>query len=274
MNNMYSLSITIPAYNEEGSIERVAQQALKAGRAFSKNFEVLLVDDGSTDTTGVIIDRLATKHKEIRVIHHKKNQGFSGAIKTCYRNARKELVFLAPADGQVDIADYKRFLDKIMTPISEASDKIHSNAQMAGWLDGWMDKKKPSDHITIRPFSFPDVVVGYRLNSPEGWSRKVNSFLFHSLYRFLFAIPLREISTCILWRKKVLDSIEITASPRSAMIEPEIIYRAWKKGFAFRQVGIPYYPRTRGRAKGANPLMILETLKEMLRLFWQVRVQG
>lgn len=224
-----SLTIAIPAFNEKGSIEKVALVALATAKSLTRDCEVLLVDDGSTDTTGVIMDRLAGKYKKIRVIHHPHNQGFSGAIKSCYRDAKKDLVFLVPADGQVDIRDITLFLDK-----------IHA----------------------------ADVVVGYRRNNPEHWRRKLNSFLFHSAYRLLFGIPLKEISTSILWKKKVLDSIEITASPGSAMIEPEVIYRAWKKGFRFSQVGIPYYPRLSGKPNGANPMMILLTLKEMLRLWW------
>lgn len=225
----YSLSITIPAFNEEGSIERVAMDALAAAKSVTKDYEVLLLDDGSTDTTGEIADRLAKKYKEIRVIHHLHNQGFSGAIKTCYRNAKKDLVFLAPADGQVDVKDIKLFLNNI------------NNA---------------------------DVIVGYRTNNPEHWKRKINSYLFHGLYRLFFGIPLKEISTSILWRKKVLNSVDITSSSRSAMIEPEVIYRAWKKGFRFCEIGIPYYPRLSGKPNGANPMMILATIKEMLRLWW------
>jgi hypothetical protein len=88
----------------------------------------------------------------------------------------------------------------------------------------------------------------------------------------LFGVRLREISTSILWRKSVLDSLNITATPNSALIEPEVVYKAWKKGFVFHEVAIPYYPRVSGQPKGANIQMIAETLKELIRLFFEQRL--
>lgn len=301
----FSLTIAIPAYNEEGSVQRVALQALRAAKALTDKYEILLVNDGSSDRTGTIIDTLTKKHKEIRVIHHRKNQGFSGAIKTCYRNAKNDLVFLAPADGQVDIGDCKLFIEKMnsKTALVEGDAGRHgisSTVTSSLGLNRWImqpleltgaehgmptkasrpisDKNNMDPRRSLPRTSFRgrddasvDVVVGYRINNPEPLSRKVNSFLFHLLYRILFGVKLREISTSILWRKKVLDSIEITSSARSAMIEPEVVYRAWKQGYRFAQVGIPYYPRTHGKANGGNPLMIFVTLKEMLRLWITLR---
>lgn len=232
MKKVPSLTIAIPAYNEAGSIEKVVADALAAAKNLARDYEILVVDDGSTDGTGALVKKIS-RISPITLISHPKNQGFSGAIKSCYQEATKELVFLLPADGQIKAADCKLFLDKI-----------------AGC----------------------DVVVGFRKNNPEPFSRRLNSWVFHTLYRTLFGVRLREISTSILWRKKVLDAIRITAIPRSALIEPEVVYKAWAKGFRFAQVPIPYYPRTTGKPKGSNPLMIFITLKELFRLWLQQRL--
>ena len=231
----YSLTIAIPAYNEEHALGDVIMKADKAARSFVSVFEILVIDDGSTDKTGAIADRLAKDNRHIRVIHHRNNMGFSGAIKACYVNAKHEYIFLLPADGQIDPADMSIFLEKI---------------------------------------GDSDVVVGYRIDNPEPLSRRINSWVFHTLYRTLFGVQLREISTSILWRKVVLDQIRITAVPRSAVIEPEVVYKAWASGFRFTQVPIPYYPRTQDKAKGANPLMIFMTIQGLLRLWWTTRVKG
>lgn len=229
MKKVPSLTIAIPAYNEAGSIEKVLTDAITTAKRFATDYEVLVVDDGSTDGTGALIPHIPP----ITLIPHAKNQGFSGAIKDCYKHATKDLIFLLPADGQIKASDCKLFLEKI---------------------------------------DDSDVVVGYRKNNPEPLLRRINSFVFHSLYRTLFGVKLKEISTSILWRKKVLDSINITAIPRSALIEPEVVYKAWAAGWRFAEVAIPYYPRTGGKAKGANPLMIFMTLRELLRLWLEQRV--
>lgn len=231
MKKVPSLTIAIPAYNEAGSIEHVVKDALFTAKKLAADFEILVVDDGSTDGTGALVSRVP----HITLITHKTNQGFSGAIKSCYTHTSKNLVFLLPGDGQVKPADCALFLKKIDTA---------------------------------------DVVVGYRKNNPEPWFRRLNSFMFHAMYRALFGVKLKEISTSILWRKKVLDSIHITAIPRSALIEPEVVYKAWSKGFRFTEVAVPYYPRLAGRAKGSNPLMILVTIRELLRLWLQTRILG
>jgi glycosyltransferase involved in cell wall biosynthesis len=180
----------------------------------------------------MLMDRLAHTDRRIVVIHHKKNLGFSGAIKTCYQHASKNLIFLLPADGQVHASDCFIFLEQA------------DNA---------------------------DVVVGYRITNPEPLFRQINSHVFHAAYRLFFGVTLREISTSILWHKKVIDSINITARERSALIEPEVIYKAWKAGWKFAEVPIPYYPREGGTPKGANPIMIFATIKELIRLWWSTR---
>jgi glycosyltransferase involved in cell wall biosynthesis len=223
----YTLTIAIPAYNEEESLPTVVTQAINAAKTNVAVYEILIVDDGSTDQTGTIADTFAKEHRWVKVVHHPKNQGFSGAIKTCYRKSTKELIFLLPADGQIDAGDVKLFLKAI------------ENA---------------------------DVVVGYREHNPEPFFRRFNSKVFHTMYRLLFGVRLREISTSILWRKTVIDKINITAMPRSALIEPEVIYKAWTMGFRFAQIPVPYYPRNSGKPKGANPLMMLMTFTELLRL--------
>ncbi|KKS88435.1 MAG: glycosyltransferase [Microgenomates group bacterium GW2011_GWC1_43_11] len=233
-HSFLSLTIAIPAYNEEGSIGRVIERAMNAGRSLASDYEILVVDDGSTDGTEKIARQFAKKNARITIIRHRHNLGFSGAIKSCYSHASKELIFLLPGDGQIDAQDIAIFLRK-------AKDA--------------------------------DVVVGYRISNPEPLTRRITSYVFHTLFRVLFGVPLKEISTSILWHKSVLDRITITAEGRSALIEPEVVYKAWESGFRFSQVPIPYYPRVTGKPKGTNILMILMTLKELLRLWWTLRIQ-
>lgn len=226
-----SLTIAIPAYNEESSIESVILDSLKHGLQVSESLQILLVNDGSTDKTPEIMKKMQKKIPQITIYSHSTNKGFSGAIKSCYEHASNDWIFLAPADGQVNMNVLSTFINNSI------------NA---------------------------DVVVGYRTSNPEPFSRKLNSFIFHSLYRLLFGVPLKEISTAILWKKSLLDSIKKTADDRSALIQPEVIYKAWAKKVIFKEVGFPYQMRNGGIPKGGDPKMIFITIKEMVRLYKEI----
>lgn len=231
-----SITIAIPAYDEAETIVDVVNEARTVLQGITNDYEVLVVDDGSTDGTSALVDEMRAQDREhIRVIHHEQNRGFAGAIKSCYGNASKDWVFLAPADKQVDISELNNFI-----PLTQ-------NA---------------------------DIIVGYRLYRAEPFYRSLNSFLFHSLCRILFGIRLKQISTSKLYRRRILQAITIEASPSSAMIEPEVIYKAMRMGARFAEVGMHHYPRAAGRPKGSNPMMIVRTFREMFRMWWILRVKG
>lgn len=222
-----TISVVIPAYNEAETVERVVKDAKAELEKIKIPYEIVIVDDGSTDKTGVIIDKLA-KHKFIRAIHHQKNKGFTGAISTCYKNAKNNLVFLSPADGQFDFKELGQFIESIK---------------------GY------------------DVAVGYRIENPEPVTRKINSKAFHLLCKILLGINLKEISTVIMWRKHILDSLTIESEDRSAMIEPELIAKALKMKYKFIEVPIHFQERKGGVPKGGSPLMIIKTFIGMIK-FW------
>lgn len=224
------ISVVMPAYNEEESVERVVNQAISELKKISKDFEVVVVNDGSTDKTGKIIDRIAKKNKWVRVVHHKKNKGFTGAILSCYKSARKHLVFLAPADGEFNFSELTNFIEG------------------------------------IRGY---DVAVGYRVGSTRSIFRKINSKGFHFLVRIFFGIKFNEISAVILWRKPVLDQLSVSSSESAALIEPELIYQAIKKGHKFTEVPFTFSARIAGKSKGAGIRMIIMTFIEMFKFWWK-----
>lgn len=108
------LSVFFPAYNEGANIEKTVRQALAVARDLSEisEFEIIIVDDGSTDRTGEIADRLAADITEVRTVHHKPNRGYGGALKTGFANARFEWVCFTDSDGQFDFSEIKKFLAK------------------------------------------------------------------------------------------------------------------------------------------------------------------
>ncbi len=104
------ISIVIPAFNEEGSIEKVVEEAFSVLKEISSDYEVLVVDDGSRDRTAPILDTMSNLDPRLRVIHHRTNQGAGSALKTCYTNASGKLVFFVPADGQVSAKELYKLL--------------------------------------------------------------------------------------------------------------------------------------------------------------------
>ena len=222
----------MPAFDEAATVESVAAEALAALAATGRDGELLLVDDGSTDGTSAIVDRLAARDARVRVVHHARNQGFSGAMTTSLREARGDWVFLVPADGQIDMSDLTRFL--------------------AARVDA-------------------DIVVGVRRHRPERIGRVLLSRAFHKIAKTLFPLPLDEFSSVFLFRRALVDAMPIRSRPRSATFLPEVLYRASARHARFVQLAIDPRPRQGGRAKGAQLSVALYTLVELIRLAPLVR---
>ncbi len=230
------VSITIPAYDEVQNLVAVLDEAraVLARAVPPGEGEVLIVDDGSRDGTNTLADDLAGRHAGVRVVHHQTNRGFSGAMMTCFREARGEFVFLAPADGQVAMAELERFL--------------------------------ASGPKT-------DIVVGVRDRRADGRRRAVLSLAFHTLSRILFGLPYREFSSAFLFRRSLLASMPFVSRPRSATLLPEVLARARARGATIEMLEVRHLPRRAGRAKGGQLSVAVRTFFELARVALIVRYQ-
>lgn len=228
------LTIAIPAFDEVTTLTGVVEEAraVLASVAPGTRGEVLVVDDGSTDGTSTLADRLATLHPNVRVVHHTRNRGFSGAMTTCFRESRGDAIFLAPADGQTRLQEVHRFME----------------------------------------LSGADIVVGVRRSRTEGARRQLLSRGFHLIARALFDLPLREFSSAFLFRRALLDAMPFRSRSRSATLLPEILYRARARGARVVTIDVDQFPRRGGRAKGGQLSVALLTLVELVRLAPLVRL--
>lgn len=231
---MPSLSFTIPAYNEEATLEQVVGEALEAGRSLGTEFEVLVVNDGSADRTGEIADRLAQEHPEVRVHHHERNKGFSGAMQSCMRNAGKDYVFLGPADGQASYDDVRRFWE--LLPENE-------------------------------------LVFSYRIGRGDPLHRKLASWLWYTGLRVLFGHRVPEFSSTFLFRKATLDALPVEVRPDASNFLPVLYLTAKWRDVPVGLVGTVQGERRGGEAKGSNIRNTLRTLREDLVLWWRLRVR-
>lgn len=226
MTNLKSISVVLPAYNEEKNIVIAITNARDVLKSLSDNYEVILVNDGSSDRTGEVAERLAQEDpSHIRVLHHNPNKGYGAALRTGLFNARYEYVFYTDADNQFDIGELSQFL-----PLMEKH----------------------------------DLAVGYRIKRYDSLMRIFLSWGYNWLVFFLFHIKVRDVDCSFkLFHKYVLDAITIECD--DFFVDTEIIARAAKAGFRIAERGVNHYPRQRGKTT-VRASHIPRTLKTVFRM--------
>ncbi len=225
-NRLPSLTIFFPCYNEEANVERTTLAALEAGRQFTDDLEVIIVNDGSRDRTAEIADRLATAHPQVRAVHNSPNLGYGGALQRGFREATREWIFYTDGDGQFDFREIA-----VLLPL-------------------------------LNRF---DILSAYRLNRQDSRLRKLNAWCWTMLVNVLFDLRLRDIDCAFkLYPRKLFDQIEMWSM--GALIDTEILAKARLLGYRIGQIGVHHYPRTAGSQTGANLRVILRAFKELFKL--------
>lgn len=233
--NTDCISVFFPCINEEGNIENTVIKAEGVLKKLNLKYEIIIIDDGSTDKTGQIADNLAKENSNIRVIHHPKNLGYGEALKSGFYNARFETIVYTDGDGQFDFAEVTKFLDKI---------------------------------------NEYDLIIGYRIKRrdpfvrilfKEGWRMSLLTF---------FGLTLKDVDCGFkMIRREVLERIPHLESTRGAMINAELAIKAKTAGFKIAEVGVTHYPRLSGKPTGANLQVIIKSFFDLLRLYWKLKDQ-
>jgi glycosyltransferase involved in cell wall biosynthesis len=218
-----SLSVVLPAYNEEEVIERTVLNVCNVLQAWSADFEVVVVNDGSSDRTGEILARLAGENKHVHVVTHEVNQGYGAALVSGFAAASKTLTLFMDSDGQFDIRDLRLFFP---------------------YIDQY------------------DAVLGYRIDRQDPWVRKLNALGWKTVVRLALGVHVRDID-CAFKLYKTDFIHQITLETRGAMINAEMLYKFRRMGYRWYEVGVHHLPRYGGKATGANPKVILRAFKEL-----------
>lgn len=225
-----SLSLVLPAHNEEENIEVVVKRALEILTNYTDDFEIIVVDDGSRDRTPQIIDALAAGDPRVKPVHHPRNRGYGGALTSGFRASTGDYIMFMDADRQFDIADI-------------------------GLLAPFVDQF--------------DIVAGFRMERNDPFHRRVFAEMFNVTVRVLFGVHLRDIDCAFkIIRGDLLRSIELT-SP-GALINTEIQAKARRHGASLEQVGVHHYPRIAGEASGGSPRVIMRAMRETVVLWWKM----
>ena len=218
-----SLSVVLPAYNEEQVIASIVSDVLNVLSRWQMDVEVLVVDDGSTDRTRSIVAALAATHSQVRLITHSTNQGYGAALASGFAAATKDLTLFMDADGQFDIRDLQRFFP---------------------YIDEY------------------GAVIGYRIHRRDSWMRKLNAWGWKHLIRLVLGVHVRDIDCAFkLLRTDFLHRYPLET--RGAMINAELLYKLKRAGYSYREVGVHHLPRRGGRATGASPRVIARAFREL-----------
>ena len=223
------LSVFFPAKDEAENVEAVVRDALRILPDVAERFEVTVVDDGSTDGTGEIADRLAAADPRVRVIHHSTNRGYGGAVRSGLLAASEPYVFYTDSDHQFDLADLPRLIARIADS---------------------------------------DVVAGYRLKRMDPRRRLVVAWVYNHLIRAMFGVGVRDVDCAYkLFRREVFSRVPLTrVRSNGAFFSPELLITLRAAGIRIVEVGVPHYPRTKGAPKGAPPAVILRAIRDLLLL--------
>jgi glycosyltransferase involved in cell wall biosynthesis len=229
-----SLSIFFPAYNDAGTIASLVIIAHMTARKLTDDYEIIVVNDGSPDHTGELLDEMARQFRWLRIVHHEHNRGYGGALRTGFRSATKQLVFYTDGDAQYD----PRELLSLYQALSEGVDFVN----------------------------------GYKIGRSDPLHRIVIGRLYHHFVKTAFGLRLRDVDCDFrLMRRSVFEKVELTRS--SGVICVELMKKVQDQGFRIAQVPVHHYHRTYGKSQFFNFPRVFRTLVDLWRLWLELVVR-
>src|SRR5437588_590332 len=202
--NPASISVFLPAFNDEATIGKLVSEALVLLKSLTGDYEVIVINDGSSDATAGVLDELADASAHIRIIHHPRNLGYGAALRTGFSNAGKDLIFYTDGDGQYDVKELALLLPSMTDGV--------------------------------------DVVNGYKIKRHDSRGRIVPGAIYNMISRLVFRLPVRDVDCDFrLIRRAAIQRISLAAS--SGAICVELVYKLKLAGCLFREVAVHHYPR-------------------------------
>ncbi len=221
MKKLPSLSVFYPSLNDSKILPYLIYRTYQVLPKITKDFEVIVINDGSTDDTYEVLEHLKKMYKNFIPIHHKKNKGYGGALISGFNRSSKEWVFYTDGDGQYDPTDLFLLLAKLEKNI--------------------------------------DVVNGYKLDRLDGVLRKVVGTSYNAFLHKIHSLPISDVDCDFrLIKKNALN--KITLKSTSGMICLELVMKLHETGAIFKEVGVNHYPRRFGKSQFFNIRRINETL--------------
>jgi glycosyltransferase involved in cell wall biosynthesis len=222
------LSVFFPAYNDSGTIASLVITALQSARRLTPDCEIIVVNDGSADGTAAIADELARSYPEVRVVHHERNRGYGGALRTGFATATRDLIFYTDGDAQYDPAEmallWERFDDSV------------------------------------------DLVNGYKISRSDPLHRIVIGRVYHHTVKLLFGLKVRDVDCDFrLMRRTIFDRVHLEKN--SGVICLEMMKKIQDAGFRIAEVPVHHYHRAYGRSQFFNFRRLAKTAVDVAKLW-------
>jgi glycosyltransferase involved in cell wall biosynthesis len=226
------ISVVLPAHNEEAVLAVTLDKSVATLSEIAPDYEIIVVDDGSSDQTGSIAEEYAAANPHIRVVHNRPQRGYGGALIAGFNAITKPLAFFMDADDQFDIRDLA-----LLLPLREQGHRA---------------------------------VLGYRLHRQDSPLRKVNAWGWKLLVSTLFDLHVRDVDCAFkLYDTSLVRAVDVTAE--GAMVNTEMLVKLTRMGVPFVEVPVRHYPRVHGQASGANLRVIFHAFRELFRLHSKLR---
>jgi glycosyltransferase involved in cell wall biosynthesis len=229
------LSIFFPAYNDAGTIASLALVAHMTARELTDDYEVIVVEDGSPDHTGALLDEMARHFPWLRVVHHERNRGYGGALRTGFATASKELVFYTDGDAQYDPREMARL---------------------------WAAFSPETDFVN-----------GYKISRNDPLHRIIIGRLYHWFVKIAFGLRLQDVDCDFrLMRRSLFEKVTLTRS--SGVICVELMKKVQDHGFRIAEVPVHHYHRSYGKSQFFNFPRVGRTLVDLARLWGELVLRG
>ena len=228
------LSVFFPAYNDSGTIASMVIRTVKAASELTPDFEIIVVDDGSADSTAEIADELVRKYPQVRAVHHPINRDYGAALQTGFRSATKELIFYTDGDAQYDPAELAVLWAR-MTPET-------------------------------------DLVNGYKISRSDPLHRILIGRLYHYIVSVLFGLKLRDVDCDFrLMRRTIFERINLEKT--SGIICVEMMKKIQDAGFRIAEVPVHHFHRAFGKSEFFNYRRLFRTGRDLLKLWYALVIR-
>ena len=229
--NRPELSFVFPVFDEERNIGQVIESARQIGEDLKRDFEVIVVDDGSRDSSPLIISKWMKADARIRGVRHSRNAGYGAALRSGLAEAKGDLVFFSDSDLQFDLGEIR--------------------------------------HLLAHTRDF-DIVAGYRFPRRDPWHRIAIARIWRGIVQSLFGLRVRDIDCAFkLFHRRVIEGVSLASV--GAFINTELLVRAKAAGFRIREVPVTHRRRQHGTQSGARPRVLVRAVLELGSLYRELR---